>query len=98
MLLSFGLNELFDIGLDRLSIVKLSHRAEHDYVGTQCGIMDQFASLMSKKGSVILLDCESLAYQYIPIVFGPYSLLLLNSNVSHNLASGEYNVRREECR
>lgn len=96
--LTFGLNELFEIGLDRIGMVKLAHRAEHDYVGTQCGIMDQFASIMSKKGNVILLDCDSLEHQYIPIAFGSYSLLLLNSNVSHNLASSEYNVRREECR
>jgi len=52
---------------------------------------------MSKEGHVILLDCESLDYSYIPIQIKPYKILLLNTNVSHNLASGEYNVRRAQC-
>ena len=59
--------------------------------------MDQFASVMSKEGHVILLDCESLEYSYIPIQIQPYKIVLLNTNVSHNLASGEYNVRRAQC-
>ncbi len=95
--LAYGLNELFDLGLSKMEIVKLSQRAEHSYVGTKCGIMDQFASVMSKAGNVILLDCESLEYQYIPIDLAPYKILMLNTNVSHNLASGEYNTRRAEC-
>ena len=95
--LAFGLNELFDLGLSKLTIVELSQRAEHNYVGTKCGIMDQFASVMSKEGHVILLDCESLEYSYVPIQIKPYKILLLNTNVSHNLASGEYNIRRSQC-
>ena len=95
--LAFGLNELFDLGLSKLTIVELSQRAEHNYVGTKCGIMDQFASVMSKEGHVILLDCESLEYSYVPIKIKPYKILLLNTNVSHNLASGEYNIRRSQC-
>jgi galactokinase len=95
--LAYGLNELFDLGLSKMEIVELSQRAEHSYVGTKCGIMDQFASVMSKAGNVILLDCESLEYQYIPIDLAPYKILMLNTNVSHNLASGEYNTRRAEC-
>ena len=66
-------------------------------MGTKCGIMDQFASVMSKKDHVILLDCQSLDYQYVPIKIEPFKILLLNTNVSHNLASGEYNVRRSQC-
>ncbi|MBD0777537.1 galactokinase [Maribacter sp. ANRC-HE7] len=95
--LAFGLNELFDLNLSKQQIVELSQRAEHNYVGTKCGIMDQFASVMSKKGHVILLDCQSLDYEYVPIEIEPYKLLLLNTNVSHNLASGEYNIRRSQC-
>jgi len=95
--LAFGLNELFALGLTKMDIVELSQAAEHTYAGTKCGIMDQFASVMSKEGHVILLDCESLEYSYIPINIEPYKFVLLNTNVSHNLASGEYNVRRAQC-
>ncbi len=95
--LAYGLNILFDLGLDKLSLVKLSQAAEHHFVGTQCGIMDQFASVMSKAGKVILLDCRSLKAEYVPLDLGDYTLLLLNSNVQHSLASSEYNTRRKEC-
>lgn len=95
--LAFGLNELFDLGLSKLTIVELSQRAEHGYVGTQCGIMDQFASVMSKARNVILLDCQSLEYQHIPIDLRPYKIIMLNTKVSHNLASSEYNTRKQEC-
>jgi len=95
--LAYGLNELFDLGLSKMDIVELSRAAEHNYVGTKCGIMDQYASVMSKEGHVILLDCESLAATYIPMEIAPYRVLLLNTNVSHSLATGEYNTRRSEC-
>jgi len=95
--LAFGLNELFNLNLSKLTIVELSQRAEHNYVGTKCGIMDQFASVMSKKDHVILLDCQSLEFEYVPIKIEPFKILLLNTNVSHNLASGEYNLRRSQC-
>jgi galactokinase len=95
--LAFGLNELFNLELSKITIVELSQRAEHNYVGTKCGIMDQFASVMSEKGHVILLDCQSLEYEFVPIQIEPYKIVLLNTNVSHNLASGEYNKRRSQC-
>jgi len=95
--LAFGLNELFDLGLSKITLVEIGQRAEHNYVGTKCGIMDQFASVMSKAGHVILLDCQSLEYEHVPIHIKPYKILLLNTNVSHNLADGEYNKRRSLC-
>jgi len=95
--LAYGLNKLFDLHLDRIDIVKLSQRAEHNFVGTKCGIMDQFASVMSKENNLIFLDCLSLSFEYIPITLKPYKLLLLNTNVTHQLASGEYNKRRQQC-
>lgn len=95
--LAYGLNELFSLGLSKLSIVELSQRAEHNFVGTKCGIMDQFASVMSKKNHLILLDCKTLDFDYIPIQIEPYTMLLLNTNVSHELSTGEYNVRRNQC-
>ncbi len=95
--LAFGLNELFDLNLDKLTLVKLAQRAENNFTGTMCGIMDQYASVMSKKDKVILLDCRSLTHEYIPLKIKPYKILLLNTNVSHSLASSEYNTRRKEC-
>ncbi len=95
--MALGLNTLFNLEQPLNTLIKLSRAAEHNYVGTKCGIMDQFAVVMSKKDHVILLDCESLDYEYIPINISPYKFLLLNTNVSHNLASSAYNKRREEC-
>lgn len=92
-----GLNNLFNLGLTDLEIVALSQKAENNFVGSNCGIMDQFASVMSKKEHLILLDCRSLEAEYIPANFGSCKLLLLNTNVSHNLADSEYNTRRKEC-
>lgn len=92
-----GLNELFDLGLSDLEIVQLSQKAENNFVGNNCGIMDQYASVMSKKDHLILLDCRSLEAEYIPADFKNCKLLLLNTNVSHNLADSEYNTRRREC-
>ena len=92
-----GVNELFDIGLSDIEIIKLSRDAEHTFVGTKCGIMDQFAVVKGKKDHLILLNCETLEYDLIEAEFSPYKVVLLNSNVSHSLASSEYNVRRDEC-
>lgn len=92
-----GLNELFDLNLSPIEIVQLSQKAENDFVGNNCGIMDQYSSVMSKAGHIIMLDCKSLEAEYIPADFKNCKLLLLNTNVSHNLAESEYNTRREEC-
>ncbi|WBL26846.1 galactokinase [Zunongwangia sp. HGR-M22] len=92
-----GLNALFNLELSKTEITKLSQKAEHNFVGNKCGIMDQYASVMSKKDHIILLDCESLDAEYIPADFKSCKLLLLNTNVSHNLADSEYNTRRQEC-
>jgi len=79
-----GVNELFDIGLSDLEIIKLSRDAEHTFVGTKCGIMDQFAVVKGKKNHLILLNCETLDYQLIEAAFDPYVIVLLNSNISHS--------------
>jgi galactokinase len=92
-----GLNDLFDLGLSNLELIEISRMAEHNFVGTKCGIMDQFAVTMGKRKKLLLLNCETLDYKLIDAEFAPYKILLLNTNVSHNLASSEYNTRREEC-
>jgi galactokinase len=93
----FALNELFQLGLSRMDLAFIGQKTEHTFVGLQCGIMDQFASLHGKKGHVMKLDCRSLEYEYIPFDFPDYKIVLVNSMVSHSLASSEYNVRRQQC-
>ncbi|MBL7727142.1 MAG: galactokinase [Dinghuibacter sp.] len=93
----FALNELWQCGLNRLTMVQMAQKAEHEYAGVQCGIMDQFASMMGKKDHVIKLDCRSLEYTHVPLRLNGLCVLLLNTNVKHSLASSEYNTRRQEC-
>jgi galactokinase len=93
----FALNELLHAHLDRIEMVKMAQKAEHEYATVMCGIMDQFASMMGKADHVIKLDCRSLAYEYVPFKLEGIKILLLNTNVKHSLASSEYNTRRKEC-
>jgi len=95
--LAFALNENFDCGLDRVELAQLCQRAEHNFPGVQCGIMDQFANMMGMKDHVLLLDCKNLSHQYFPLQLEGYKIVLLNSKVHHELASGEYNLRRKQC-
>lgn len=94
---AFALNELFDLKLDKLEMILLTQRAEHEFAGVMCGVMDMFASVYGKLEHAIKLDCRTLEFEYVPIKIPGYKLLLLNSNVKHNLASSEYNDRREQC-
>ena len=94
---AFALNELFGLGLDRLTMVKLAQKAENQFVGVQCGIMDQFASMFGRRNHVIRLDCQSLAYEYVPFNTEGIRIVLLDTHVKHSLASSEYNTRRQQC-
>lgn len=93
----FGINELFQLGLSRLEIAQIGQQTEHKYIGVNCGIMDQFASVMGKENQAFVLDCKDLSYRYFELQWPEYEILLLNSNVKHNLASSAYNKRREAC-
>jgi galactokinase len=95
--LLFALNEVFELGLDRLNIVKMAQKAENEYVGVNCGIMDQFASVFGRSQSVIRLDCRSLEYEYFPFPMDEYLLILCDTTVKHSLADSAYNLRRQEC-
>lgn len=79
-----------------LRLAQLCQRAENDFVGARCGIMDQFISVHAKPDTALLLDCRSLEYQVFPIASG-YALVACNTMVKHDLASGAYNQRRAEC-
>ncbi len=93
----FALNELFELGIDKMEMVKIAQKAEHEFSGVLCGIMDMFASVFGMNGQVIKLDCRDLSYEYKPIVLDGYKIVLFNTNVKHSLASSAYNERRLQC-
>jgi galactokinase len=94
---AFALNELFKLQIEKLDMVKMAQKAEHEYAGVKVGIMDMFASMFGKADSVIRLDCRSLEYKYEPFKLEGIKIVLLNTNVKHSLSSSEYNVRRQQC-
>ena len=95
---AYALNDLFgDNKIDKFELAKVGQATEHNYCGVKCGIMDQFASVFGKEGSLIRLDCRSLEYQYFPFNPEGYRLVLLDTVVKHELASSAYNKRRESC-
>ena len=95
---AYALNDLFgDNKIDKFELAKVGQATEHNYCGVKCGIMDQFASVFGKEGSLIRLDCRSLEYQYFPFNPQGYRLVLLDTVVKHELASSAYNQRRQSC-
>jgi len=94
---AFALNDMFNCGIDKFELAKIGQSTEHNYCGVKCGIMDQFASVFGKAGSLILLDCRSLEYKYYPFNPKGYKLVLLDTMVKHELASSAYNKRRISC-
>ena len=93
----FAFNELFQLQLSKIEMIKIAQKAEHEFAGVMCGIMDMFASVYGKEDYAISLDCRSLSYQYIPLTLPGHKLVLFNTNVKHNLASSAYNERRRQC-
>lgn len=93
----FGLSELFNFNLKLTEIALIGQQAEHTFAGVKCGIMDQYASCMGKNDCAMLLDCKYLTHEYIPCDLGEYQFILLDSQVKHNLADSEYNIRRQQC-
>jgi galactokinase len=75
----------------------LCQRAENKFVGMNCGIMDQFISMMGKQNHALLLDCRSLEYRQTPLELGNHQIIICQSGVKHNLVESEYNKRRLEC-
>jgi galactokinase len=94
---AFGINTLFALGIEKMELALMAQKAEHEFAGVQCGIMDQFASMFGKKDHVLLLDCQNMEYQYFPLVLEGYEIILFDTGIKHALASSEYNTRRKEC-
>ncbi len=94
---AYALNDIFSLGIDKFELARIGQSTEHNYCGVKCGIMDQFASVFGKEGSLMRLDCRSMEYRYYPFHPKGYRLVLLDSVVKHELASSAYNRRRESC-
>ncbi|NLW09147.1 MAG: galactokinase [Firmicutes bacterium] len=94
---ALALQELNGLSFDRPALARICQRAENEFAGVNCGIMDQFISLLGKAGHALFLDCRSLEYRQLPLELGEYRLILCQSGVRHTLADSEYNRRRREC-
>ncbi|NLH76584.1 MAG: galactokinase [Acidobacteria bacterium] len=95
--LAFALNAAFGLGLDSLTLVKMAQKAEHEFVGVRCGIMDQFINIHGRERSVLKIDCRSLAFETIPFEREDLRLVVSDTLVRRELATSEYNVRRAQC-
>ena len=95
---AFAINDLFgDNKVEKIELAYAGQATEHKYIGVNCGIMDQFASVFGCKGYLIRLNCHTMEYDYFPFDPQGYRLVLLNSCVKHELASSAYNDRRRSC-
>jgi galactokinase len=93
------LDALHGWGLGAVDLVKLAQKAENEFVGVACGIMDQFASMLGQKDHALFLDCRSLEYEAVPLPLEKqgYAVAVVNSGVRRGLAGSEYNTRRQQC-
>jgi galactokinase len=92
----YAILEQLEQKIDRVQLALLCQRAENEFVGARCGIMDQFVCCHGRAGNALLLDCRSLEYQFVPVP-DTAQLAICNTMVKHDLGVGEYNVRRAEC-
>jgi galactokinase len=97
MVTAVALNELFSTAFGTLEMVKMSQKAENEFVGMNCGIMDQFAVGFGKKDHAIFLNCDTLHFENVPIILTGCSLIITNTNKRRGLTDSKYNERRSEC-
>ncbi len=98
VLTAHALNELFNGGMDKVELALLGKRVENDFMGLNSGIMDQFAVAMGKDAHAVLLNCDTLEYEYLPFEIGDYALAIINTNKPRKLVESKYNERFAECR
>jgi len=97
LLVAVMMNELFHLGLPRTQLALLSKKVENEYIGVNCGIMDQFVIANGQADHALLLNCTTLDYQSVPLVLGEYAIVICNSKVKRGLIDSKYNERRSEC-
>lgn len=93
----FAVLTLNDIGVNRIALARAAQQAEHEFVGAKIGIMDQLTSALGRAGHALLIDCRMLDAKPIPLNFKDAQIVVCDSGVKHDLATGEYNTRRAEC-
>lgn len=96
---AFALDDMLSLGFDKMELAKVGQSTEHNYVGVNCGIMDQFASIHGKKGHLMRLDCKTGEFAYVPFDPEPhgYKVVLVDTCVKHELVGSPYNRRRQSC-
>lgn len=97
LLTGYIVQNLFDLNLDRLDLIKTGQKVENEFIGVNSGIMDQFAVGKGQKDTAILLDCNTLDYELVPIVLENHSIVIMNTKKRRELADSKYNERRSEC-
>jgi len=97
MVTAFAMNEIFGFGFDRMELVKISQSAENNFVGVNCGIMDQFASGMGAADHALFLNCDTLDYERVPLKLEGMKIVIANTNKRRGLADSKYNERRAQC-
>ena len=97
MATALALDSLHGTGAGMQELAMIAHRAESDYVGLRCGVMDQFASALGKPGHALLLDCQKLAYTHVPIDQDAVEILVMDTKVSRALGKTSFNERVAEC-
>lgn len=93
----YGISAIFDLGLSRKEMALMGQKAENEFVGMRCGIMDQFVNLHGKEGHALKLDCRSLDYELYPFRQEDIDIVICDTKVRRELAASEYNVRRRQC-
>src|SRR6185437_8772238 len=94
---AFALNDVLDSGYTKLELVKLAKAGESNFIGWNCGIMDQFAVAFGEKDKALMLNCDTLDYQAVASNLGEYVLAIINTNKPRKLAESKYNERVQEC-
>jgi galactokinase len=97
VLIGTMLKDMFEFPVSPVDIALLGQYAENQFIGCNCGIMDQFASAMGKKDHAIFLDTNTLKYEYAPVLLDGVKIVIVNSKVKHSLVDSAYNERRNEC-
>ncbi|MFA5697452.1 MAG: galactokinase, partial [Candidatus Izemoplasmatales bacterium] len=97
LLIAVMMNELFHLGMSKKALAILCKKVENEYIGVNCGIMDQFVIAHGKADNALLLDCITLEYTYVPLKQPKYAFVIVNSNVKRGLIDSKYNERRLEC-
>ena len=94
---AYAVSDTFNLNIERVEIAKLGQMSEHNFMGVNCGIMDQFIIATGKKNTAEMLDCATLEYEYAPLDLGDYRFVVMNTNKVRKLSDSKYNERRSQC-